>query len=471
MVMTPHPDDDPSEPAFVYRAVIPHPTRPRILLLPRENGWVLPHWEISWLPNRQDISHVNQSVMDGLHLDVRVLRCLSYEANSERDRARAVYVTENRGADEAPPAGGCWVGSDRLEEIPLACPEDRALMGDCLAEIADANVPRLRRPWARSGWFDAAESWIREQFRQLGITPDGPIEQLRTWARSCLLRAPTGAGLLYFKAVPSTGAPEPWLLRLLSERYPRHFPRILAVDTDRNWLLMGDLGSQTFCQIPEVERWEEALKGYAQLQIDLAGSVADLLAMGCPDQRLSALEPHIDRLLADPDAALVGKPGGLTPDEMEALRALAPRLRATCAVLAAFGVPETLEHGDLWAGNIVMSGGSHVYFDWAESSVAHPSFSFLLFMPDATSRLSHVPDARRRLRDAYLGPWTVYAPMEQLIEAFELALPLAALHHALLQHRVVLPNLEAGSWWELHGEIPWDLKYILRHREKLQPSG
>jgi fructosamine-3-kinase len=140
-----------------------------------------------------------------------------------------------------------------------------------------------------------------------------------------------------------------------------------------------------------------------------------------------------------------------------------------CATLAAVRVPQTLEHGDLWAGNIVTRDGSHVYFDWAESSVAHPFFSFLLFLPDATSRLSHVPDVRRRLRDAYLGPWTVYEPMEQLIEAFELAQPLAGLHHALLQHRFVLPNLESSSRWELQGEIPWDLKWILRYREKLQP--
>jgi hypothetical protein len=116
-----------------------------------------------------------------------------------------------------------------------------------------------------------------------------------------------------------------------------------------------------------------------------------------------------------------------------------------------------------------MIKGSPVFFDWAESSVSHPFFSFLLFLPDATSRLSHVPDARRRLRDAYLDPWTACAPMDRLIEAFELSQPCAALYHALLQHRCVLPNLEPESRWELQGEVPWDLEYILRHREKLPP--
>ena len=174
-MITPRPDPD-AGPAYVYRTVIPHPTRPQILVLPGENGWVLPRWEITWLPNRQDISHVNQSVMDTLGLDVRVLRCLSYEANAERDRAQAVYVMENRGCDEMPPAGGCWLGSDRLRDFPLALPEERALLEICLAEVTDVNVPSLRRPWARTGWFDAAETWIHEQLSRLGAAANGPYD-------------------------------------------------------------------------------------------------------------------------------------------------------------------------------------------------------------------------------------------------------------------------------------------------------
>src|SRR5712691_3977451 len=140
-MMPPRPDPDDAGPACVYRTVIPHPTRPQILMLPGETGWVLPRWEITWLPNRQDISYVNQSVMDTLGLDVRVLRCLSYEADAQQDRAQAIYVMENRGSHETPPAGGCWLGSDRLRDVTLAIPEERALLEICLAEFTDANVP------------------------------------------------------------------------------------------------------------------------------------------------------------------------------------------------------------------------------------------------------------------------------------------------------------------------------------------
>jgi aminoglycoside/choline kinase family phosphotransferase len=85
---------------------------------------------------------------------------------------------------------------------------------------------------------------------------------------------------------------------MLSARYPQHLPHVLAVDTDRNWMLLGDLGDQTFCGVDEVARWEEALRRFAQIQIDLSSEIDHLLAMGCPDQRLSTLEAGLCSLLA-----------------------------------------------------------------------------------------------------------------------------------------------------------------------------
>ena len=138
--MTTQPDPNLSSPTFIYRVVIPHPSRPSVLLLPGEDGWVLPQWELTWIPNRQDISHANESVMETLGLPVRVLRCLYADISAQQLRSEAVYLLENRGSDEAPPAGGCWVGSDGLGDLSLARAEDRALLETWLTERHNANA-------------------------------------------------------------------------------------------------------------------------------------------------------------------------------------------------------------------------------------------------------------------------------------------------------------------------------------------
>jgi hypothetical protein len=63
------------------------------------------------------------------------------------------------------------------------------------------------------------------------------------------------------------------------------------------------------------------------------------------------------------------------------------------------------------------------------------------------------------LRDAYLEPWSSYEPIDRLIQAYEIARPLSALHNAVIYHRYILPNME--SQWEMQRMLPFYLKKLL----------
>jgi hypothetical protein len=65
-----------------------------------------------------------------------------------------------------------------------------------------------------------------------------------------------------------------------------------------------------------------------------------------------------------------------------------------------------------------------------------------------------VPEARTRLRDIYLAAWTIYEPMERLVEAFELAQSLGALHQAI-SYRNIVASVEEVSRQELDGAPYW----------------
>ena len=157
-----------------------------------------------------------------------------------------------------------------------------------------------------------------------------------------------------------------------------------------------------------------------------------MLALGCPDRTLTKLAQEIDPLLADTAALLPGQPQGLSAAEITQLRARAPEFRAMCHELAQYAIPPSLEHGDLWGVNVIASEDSVTFIDWDEPCLAYPFFSLLelTLSVDFQEGLSQVADARARVRDAYLDPWTRYEPRDRLVRACELSQQLAALHLA-----------------------------------------
>jgi hypothetical protein len=246
-------------------------------------------------------------------------------------------------------------------------------------------------------------------------------------------------------------------------------PAVLAADSERHWLILEDAGRTTYEELDDVARYERALRRYAEIQIAEIPHTRELLALGCPDRRPHRLAAELDALLADTPALRQG-PFGFDDAELERLRALAPRLKDMCGELGRYRVPCSLEHGDLWVGNMIARGDGCVLVDWSDASLSHPFFSPWFFHEaddyffqavEAGKRLAALPDLRARLRRAYLEPWTVCEPMPRLQEALALAQDLAGLHYALLYHRLILPGMEIQ--WEMRNMLPYHLRRVLAH--------
>ena len=151
-------------------------------------------------------------------------------------------------------------------------------------------------------------------------------------------------------------------------------------------MLMED-GGQTLRQLVEVERdlsrWNDVLPLYAGVQIDLAGDVAELLAIGVPDFRLASLptsfEAVLDQIVEQPD------------EERRRLRASVPWVREACDELAAAGLPETIQHDDLHDAQIFVRDDRYLLLDWGDACVSHPFFT-----PGRDPRRRHRLGRRRR---------------------------------------------------------------------------
>lgn len=429
--------------------------------MPGAQGWRLPSWahEGTDRPFWQTVGGADRALRARLGLDAPALRCVGVAFDPHLGRLEYTYECEPAPPAWTPPAGGRWCERTHLVDLPLASPVHRAALDRWFAAAGDAAALARRPPWYRPGWFADATAWLDTQLTRRGLARLAPPERLRSWERSCLLRAPTDVGWVYLKAVPPLFAHEPPLTAALGQAHPGAIPAVLARDDGRRWLLMADFGGIGLERVREPERWAAALTQLAAIQIACIPRVGELRALGCPARLVSTLPAALDALLADPVGLLADTPDGLTAAELDRLRAHVPQIRAWCAELAHAAVPETLEHGDCWAGNIAATADGFVYFDWSDSALSHPFFSPALFLADARRTFPDDPGLAARLRDAYLAPWAARAPREDLPRVFALAQRLAPLHHAVAYHRDILPALDAR--WEMARMVPFYLRQLL----------
>ena len=293
-------------------------------------------------------------------------------------------------------------------------------------------------PWDRAGWRESVAAWIDESLAELGIEATGPVDHLRERPWAAVARVPTEDGVLYFKADPPSEAFEPALTLWLSRRRPDAVPEVLGVDIDRGWMLMRDAGTQLSELIrdpPNASIWNGLLPLYAELQIELVDSVEELLVLGTPDKRLRTLPKVYEGLLSR-------WPGGKRVPSSAQIVALVDGLGDT--------IPESLTHEEFQDHNVLLRDGSPVVIDWAEAAVEHPFCGLVNTFRGLVDRWGFEPraDGLLRLRDAYLEPWTSFAPLPRLIELFELAYPLGMLCRALTWDRLLtkLPESERAEY-------------------------
>jgi hypothetical protein len=331
----------------------------------------------------------------------------------------------------------------------------------------------LELPWEQQGWLNEATAWIDAELTKHSRRRTEPVQVLHQRPWSTFIRIPTDQGVVFFKApAPPLSDFEAPLTEALSRWRPDVTVPVIAVDADRGWFLSEEAGVTLRSAHPgveQVEHWVKLLPICAEMQIELAARVPELLGFGMPDRRLAKL-PQLYAEILDPanENLRVGQEPGLTVDEYDRLKALAPRLRIWSEELAAFGIAETLTHEEVHDANVLVEGERYIFADWSDSSVAHPFFTMVVTIRAAAYRLklSESGPEMQRLRDAYLEPFERFAVRTQLLDAFSRAYRLGMLNRALswnngtgaLPLRLKEQDADAVPEWLqdfLKGEIPF----------------
>lgn len=291
--------------------------------------------------------------------------------------------------------------------------------------------------WTRPEWLAEARAWIDARLAERGASVVGEVEQPHVYWWATALRISTTDGIVWFKAEQPHHAFEVPLTELLARVAPRHTAEVVAAAADRGWMLTRDAGTRLRDVADQLPAWEELLPRYAEIQIDVAARVAELLRLGVPDHRLEAMPEQLQRALDDTDALLLGTEDGLTPQEHRQIVDGLPAFADLCRRLAALSIPQTLQHDDLHDGNAFVRGGEYVVFDWGDACISHPFHTLAVTLRSLAYRLGLAPGGAEvtRLRDAYLEPWTRIATPAHVREATDLARRTGAIQRALAWHR------------------------------------
>jgi hypothetical protein len=444
-----------------YRILLPHPLEPRLLMLNSHGEWRLPQWEDAGQRSWAHVDHVNRAVAARFGAETTVIRCVRELVDPLSGEAVRYYELENHSPAHDMPAASSWIGSYELDSRIDVDAQTREIMSEWFAR-ANGGMPDRGPSWMRRGWYVQALAWSVARLRECGAVPQASPEQLRASERSFLMRFQTDQGCYYFKAVPSAFAHEVRLARWLRDRFGGSVAELTACDAARHWMLLRDVreGAAPLAEVRDVAVWERAARRLAEVQLACSSQASALRSIGVPQRSLDVLALRIPLLCADTSAMMLGSPCGLTRREIETVAGLAPALVALVSELSVMGLPDTLDHGDLSATNIVDAGQGPVFLDWSDSSISHPFFSLSRLIHDAASLLpASSAETHRRLRDAYLAPWSSIAPMDELLRAYEIAHRLAPVQAATVAHAELIPG--AGYRWEVGCAVPTNLRHAL----------
>jgi hypothetical protein len=258
--------------------VVVHPHDPAVLAARRDGALALPETERPgqvWTAFPAEVLPALDELLDA---DALLLDCLDDHQDPAARVQRATLLAVPR-QTPALPQGMAWVGRDDLAGADAA-------LAARVVEALERPGGDGGQPWAARGWFAEAEGWLRSTMERLGRPVTGTVRQARVWRLSCVLRAPTGDGDVWFKA--NTTSPlfvnEGVVMGALAGLFPGQVPAPLAVEPERGWMVLADFGEEVGWEVP-LEVVEEVARAYARMRVEATVLRLDRRLCGPPVPR------------------------------------------------------------------------------------------------------------------------------------------------------------------------------------------
>jgi hypothetical protein len=282
-----------------------------------------------------------------------------------------------------------------------------------------------RGPFSHLGWIEEAQEWIRASVPDRAVAFNDDIRGSNAGGAFALVRFGTVYSPAYWlKATGAPNAHEFAVTTTLARLYPDYLPPLVTAREDWNAWVTEEVGKpldESFA----LPAFENATHSIAKLQIASADNVDAMFSCGCFDQRIPILRAHLAELTQYLEESMTRQISTRVPPiEARRLRELEFLLEEACDCMSTLGIPDTLIHNDMNAGNILIDGSRAVLTDWAEAYIGNPFFTFHHLWTHALQADSTQTWARK-IRTIYTDHWRCILGDAQIARAMALCPPLA----------------------------------------------
>lgn len=287
-------------------------------------------------------------------------------------------------------------------------------------------------PFARKGWLSVLQAWASAVIHPLGLELTGSLGQFNASPAFNLVRFETTGPAVWFKAVGNRNLREYSITLKLAELFPRFIPEVLGSKREWNGWISREAEGRNLGEAKDIEEWERAAAGLAQLQLESIPTCESLLPLGAHDLRhvalFSAIDPFFDMVARLIDRQSKTPPAILSREELSLTKVQVDEALTTLANLR---IPVTLGHMDPNPWNIIVSMDKCIFLDWAEGYVGQPLFSFEYLLEHFRHKGKDFAEFESRVVNAYKAPWQELLSDVCFREALAVAPLVAVFAHAV----------------------------------------
>lgn len=282
-----------------------------------------------------------------------------------------------------------------------------------------------RGAFSRFGWIEHALDWVSDEAGIDRSAFTGDVKQFNASGGFALARFDRKtAPPLWLKAVGGSSIREFEVSTMLSRLLPDYVPTVLAYREDWKAWWMEDAGISLDYVCAE-NFLKKAVSCLAGLQKESIRHLPSLLACGCSDQRIPILREHIPEIVDLIKEAMARQiPGHAPPLSPARVHAIGSSLEKACFRLEALGIPDTVLHGDINFGNILVGARRCVLTDWAHAAVGNPFVSFEQ-LREQIAQDGHIAPWTARLVETYRRSWREALTDAQIQCALAIVPPIA----------------------------------------------